>query len=138
MAPYYFSFQEDWKFSHAAYWVHIPVGGDGGQFAPPAPLPIPHKGYPFLHAQFEASTLTFSSLAQLDHYIDVLATVPLPTTRRLSELRDGGMGPNSHWLSRLPGTLKSPKKRPALVETLKEARAFALASPYARAFSGQR
>jgi len=46
--------------------------------------------------------------------------VPLPTTRRLSALRGEALGPNSHWLSRLPASIKSPKARVRLVKVLKQ------------------
>lgn len=48
----------------------------------------------------------------------VLAMNPLPTTRRLSALYGSGYGPNSHWLSRLPASVKNPKARLAALKVL--------------------
>lgn len=63
--------------------------------------------------------LQFSSPAQLEHCIQVLAAKPLPTTRQLSAKRGASVGPNGHWLSRLPARLKSPRRRERVVETLR-------------------
>lgn len=81
-------------------------------------MAIPHKGYLFLHVEFEAYDLQFSSPAQLDHFIEVLASKPLPTSRQLSLRRGLPVGPNSHWLSRLPSALKAPRKREELIRAL--------------------
>ncbi|GAB3399420.1 hypothetical protein NX774_17575 [Massilia agilis] len=122
-ARYYFTFQQDWHWSHVAYWVHVPVAGSGTDTDPPAPEPVPHRGYVFLHVEFGDTTLAFSSPAQLDHVIAVLGTKPLPTSRQLSAKRGAGYGPNRHWLSRLPASLKQARQREKVVRTLAEVRA---------------
>lgn len=101
-----------------ALWVHVAVPGESGVFDPPAPQAIPHRGYRVLRVAFCAYELQFSALAQLDHFIDVLARKPLPKSRQLSIRRGVPMGPNSHWLSRLPAKLKSPRMREKLVRAL--------------------
>lgn len=117
MTPvFHFSFGSHWQHAPLAHWVHVPDGVGG--FAPPAPPAIPHRGYALLHVGFGAHELVFSSPAQLDHCIEVLARKPLPTTRQLSALRGSGAGPNGHWLSRLPATLKAPRQRARLVQEL--------------------
>lgn len=114
---YHFSFEEHWR-SPLSYWVHLPVPGQPDVWDPPSPPCIPHKGYVFLHVEFEKHELLFSSPAQLDHFIAVLASKPLPTTRYLSGLRNAPVGPNGHWLSRLPAALKAPRKRAKLVQAM--------------------
>lgn len=121
-ADFFFSFQQHWRHAPLAYWVHVPVPHQPDNWAPPAPPLVPHKGYVFLHVVFEKHELVFSSPAQLDHFIRTLSAKPLPTTRHLSALRGTELGPNSHWLSRLPASLKAPRKRVMLVEYMQEIR----------------
>jgi hypothetical protein len=111
-----------------AFWVHVPVKGSVTRFEPQAPEPVLHKGFVFLRVEFDAHELVFSSPAQLDHFIDVLATKPLPTSRQLSSRRGMPVGPNGHWLSRLPAELKSPRKRDKLVQALQTVRASVVGS----------
>jgi hypothetical protein len=124
-SKFHFTFEADWRSAPGAFWVHVPVEGKQGSFAPSAPLAVPHKGYAMLHVEFNAHELVFSSLAQLEHYIEVLSKTPLPTSRQLSLASGVKTGPNQHWLSRLPASLKSPKSRPSLVKALVEAKKFA-------------
>lgn len=127
-ARYHFSYQRDWRTAPVAFWVHRPVDGADALFEPPAPSAVPHKGFLFLHVEFDAAELQFSAPAQLDHFIEVLSMKPLPTSRSLSSQRGLPVGPNGHWLSRLPAALKSPRKRMRLVEALKAIRARAVAT----------
>ena len=124
MTPkHHFTFEKDWRFAPVAFWVHIPVPNTEREFAPPAPAPIPHKGYAFLHVEVDGVDLQFSAPAQLDHFIEVLSQKPLPTSRQLSSKRGLAVGPNGHWLSRLPANLKAPRAREKLVRMLREVRA---------------
>jgi hypothetical protein len=120
-AAFHFTFESEWCNAPLAYWVHVPVAG-GGLFDPPAPRIISHKGYALLRIQFENHELQFSAPAQLIHFIDVLSTRPLPTSRQLSSRRCSDVGPNGHWLSRLPSELKSPRKREKLLQMLRVVR----------------
>lgn len=122
MTRTWFTFVEHWRHAPAAFWVHVPVPGSEGLFEPPAPQALSGKGYLMLHVEFAGHEMIFSSPAQLEHTIAILAQVPLPTTRQLTALRQGGIGPNQHWLSRLPAQLKSPRKRAKLVAALDTAR----------------
>ena len=120
---FHFTFESEWRYAPLAYWVHMPIAGADDLFDPPAPPSIPHKGYALLRVQFEDHELQFSAPAQLKHFIDVLSTKPLPTSRQLSSRRGADVGPNGHWLSRLPAELKSPRKREKLVQALRSVRA---------------
>lgn len=124
-AAYTFIFEPDWRRAPLAFWVHVPVHGSAVLFEPPAPAPIPHKGYAVLRVEFESHVLLFSAPAQLDHCIEILSMKLLPTTRALSAKRTPSFGPNNHWLSRLPAALKSPRKRAKLVQALVAVRAMA-------------
>lgn len=128
MKPAYrFSYEKDWRHAPLAFWVHIPVPGVPQQWNPPAPKEIPHKGYALLRVEFEGFELQFSAPAQLDHFIEVLSSKPLPTSRQLSSRRGLPVGPNGHWLSRLPAALKSPRKRVKLVQMMVAVRACVVA-----------
>lgn len=119
---FYFSFEKHWLHAPLAYWVHVPLQNQADKWEPPAPPIVLHKGYAFLHVVFEKHELVFSSPAQLDHCIAILSAKPLPTSRYLSSLRGNNVGPNGHWLSRLPVNLKSPRKRKNLVCVLSDVR----------------
>jgi hypothetical protein len=124
-SKFHFSYRADWRNVPGAFWVHVPVEGKPGTFTPPAPLAVPHRGFPVLHVEFEKYELLFSSVAQLDHYIEVLSQTALPTSRQLAEASGRKTGPNQHWLSRLPGELKSRRNRQSLVKVLEAAKVFA-------------
>jgi hypothetical protein len=113
----------DWRDEPMAYWTHVETEGahfrGDTAFEPPAPAPEARLGFPVLCVESQACVLRFSSRAQLDQAISVLSLSPLPSTRRLCAQRRGAHGPNSHWLSRLPAALKSPKERVRLVEDLR-------------------
>jgi len=115
-----FTFERDWLTAPLAIWVHVPVGGQAGAWSPPAPQPLANKGFPVLRVAFQRHELVFSSPAQVAHMVDVLASTPLPTSLQLSARRGIPMGPNGHWLSRLPAELKSPKLREKLVKHLRD------------------
>ena len=120
-ARYHFSYEPDWRREPVAFWVHRPVEGSD-TFDPPAPPFVPHKGFAVLHVEFDAVDLRFSAPVQLDHCIDILSRKPLPTSRSLSSRLGLPVGPNLHWLSRLPAALKAPRHRMRLVESLREIR----------------
>lgn len=119
---FHFTFEKDWRTAPLAFWVHVPVPGTQHECNPPVPKEIPHKGYLVLRVQFDEHELQFSAPAQLDHFIEVLSSKPLPTSRQLSSRRGLPVGPNGHWLSRLPATLKSPRRRAKLVAAMQAVR----------------
>jgi len=117
-----FTLEPDWRVAPLAFWVHVPIEGSTTEYAPPAPAAILHKGFVFLHVDVAGVDLAFSSLAQLNHFIEVMEAKPLPTSRQLSRKRQSPVGPNSHWLSRLPAQLKSTRERAKLVSKLRAVR----------------
>jgi hypothetical protein len=89
------------------FWVHREADGKPWYrtkvYDPPLEPAIPAKGFPIMFVEYRDFTFLFTSLAELRVAIDVLGRKLLPTTRRLSHDRHSGMGPNRHWLGRLPG-----------------------------------
>lgn len=122
-AAFRFTYEPHWHHAPLAFWVHVPVPGAAGAWEPPAPRAVAHRGYALLRIEYGSHELLFSALAQLDHFIEVLAAKPLPTSRRLSARRGTSAGPNGHWLSRLPAELKSPRTRERLIRELRVIRA---------------
>ena len=97
-----------WKtppISVMTYWVHRALDGESldraTRFDPPRPGPVGGKGWPVL-------------------LVEVDGVEPLPSSRALS--RGFPMGPNSHWLSRLPKKAKTVKHRETAVKYLREIR----------------
>ncbi len=109
-----------------SFWTHRPldaeVWADAKRFDPPLPGPVAGRGWAQLVVELDGVVVRFSSAAELDHFIDVLSRDPLPTTRRLSELRGTTLGPNRHWLSRLPSRAKPRDFRRRLVAYLQRVR----------------
>ena len=124
---HWIEFVEDWRAEPMAYWVHVEqeVGlwCRASRYLPSAPAHIPHKGFAVLCVEFGTHVLRFSSAAQLDECIRVLSMKPLPTSRQLPNLRVTSLGPNGHWLSRLPVAIKSGKARGRVVMGLEQTRA---------------
>ena len=105
-----------------SYWVHVEVDGsqwhESSEFEPPLPGPVAGKGYPRFFVEFDGCTFEFASLAELRVCITTLGQKLLPTTIRLSKDRGSSMGPNSHWLSRLPPRTKPWRYRERAVAYL--------------------
>ncbi len=120
---YWFDFTKDWRSSPMAYWVHLEPEGeswlDASTYSPEEPKYIPHKGYAVLFVEIGPDVLQFSSAPQVRIFLETLSSVPLPSSRRLSSLRKGSAGPNSHWLSRLPAAIKGSKGRRKAIAALR-------------------
>lgn len=118
-------YREHWyKSSPMAYWVHLAVdnnfwAADATLFEPPAPSPIPGKGFPVYFVEFDGFVFCFSSLDEMDVCISTLGQKNLPNVE--SEWR-GRTGPGAHWLNRLPGHVLPWTYRKQAVEYLKESR----------------
>jgi hypothetical protein len=113
-----------WQDEPMAYWVHVQKGTEewlrATEFDPPAPKAHGKAGYPVPCVASCGMTFRFSSRAQLDVCIRMLSTQPLPATRNLTALRSGHYGPNGHWLSRLPASVKSTKGRQQAIADFSE------------------
>lgn len=109
--------------SPVTYWVHRPVAGGEAeaQLEPPLPPAMVGRGYPNLVVTLFGTELHFASAAEVRHVIAVLAQKHLPTTRALSAERHPQAGPNRHWLSRLPASLKPWGRRQRIVRVLERA-----------------
>lgn len=115
-------FIDDWRDAPMAFWVHAPRDLAPGlpwraatRFEPPAPDPVSGRGYRLWCVSIDDHVLSFSSPAQMVEFVRVMSMRPLPTARRLCEQAPRGHGPNAHWLSRLPASLKSSRRLPQLV-----------------------
>ena len=109
-----------------SYWAHRHIGESAwpasDRFVPPLPPPVPGRGWAQLIVEFDGVELRFSSAVELDHFIEVLSKNPLPTTRRLVELRGTSLPPHRHWLSRLPARAKPQAFRVRLIAYLRSVR----------------
>ena len=115
--PYHFTFESSWRRFPMAFWVHTRADC-ASPWTPPVPKEVPHRGFPVLRVDWGRHELQFSAPGQLAHFIEVLAMRPMPTSLTLSARRNAPVGPNGHWLSRLPAELKSPRTRDKLVRAL--------------------
>jgi hypothetical protein len=126
MKKHWIEYRKSWTQEPMTFWVHIEVDGrpwcEAKRFDPPAPKPIPGRGWAVFLVEFDGFVFRFASLAELDVCVATLSRKVLPTTRRLSAERGTTVGPNSHWLSRLPKGTKSWQYRQQAVRYLKEVR----------------
>ena len=106
-----------------SFWVHRHLDEDvawvsSRTFDPPLPKPVPALGWPMLKVEFNGLELYFASAQELHHFMRVISQNPMPTSTQLSKMRGTTLGPNQHWLSRLPAKAKSAKMRKVLFEYL--------------------
>jgi hypothetical protein len=112
-----------WEHGPMTYWVHFSADGrpwhQAQVFDPPAPQPVPGKGFPVFVIEFDSAVLWFTSLAELRVCIDTLARRVLPSNRILTQKRGGSYGPSNHWLNRLPLRAMTWPYRQKVVKYLK-------------------
>ncbi len=108
------------------FWVHVENDGKcwsaAQHFEPPAPSPVPGRGYPLYCVEIDGVTFRFTSLDELDVCTRTLALRLLPSIERLCAARGAGARADRHWLKRLPGTVRSAEFRERAVKYLCEAR----------------
>lgn len=106
-----------------AFWVHLPADGkpwrDAQVFDPPAPKPVPGRGFPIFCVEFDRALLRFSSLDELRVCLHTLSRRALPSNLILTRRRGGGYGPSNHWLNRLPLRAMTWPYRQKVVKYLK-------------------
>jgi hypothetical protein len=102
-----------------SFWVHKHVDHEvwcyANKFEPALPKAIPCRGYPFLIVNALGFELEFASVAEVEHFLDVVSQKNMPTTRQLSRQRTDNYGPNRYWLSRLPSGIKPWSKRERII-----------------------
>jgi len=106
MKKHWISYSPTWRHGPMTYWVHVAADGkpwhQAQVFDPPAPMPVPGKGFPVFFVEFDTALLCFSSLAELRVCLHTLSQRVLPSNLILTRKRGGGYGPSNHWLNRLP------------------------------------
>ena len=112
------------------YWVHRAADGkpwyESQTHDPPLEHAVPGKGFPLFFVEHRGFIFVFASLAEMRTAIDTLGRKVLPTTTGLTDERGAGvkfgrLGPNRHWLSRLPGEVTAWRYREPAVAYLREA-----------------
>lgn len=108
-----------------SFWVHRHIDHEvwcyATQFEPELPKAIPCKGYPLLVVNALGIELEFASVAEVEHFLEVIGQKNMPTTQHLSRRRSNNYGPNRHWLSRLPSSIKSWPKRKKMIPIVERA-----------------
>jgi len=126
MKKYEVGYSRYWHNYPIAYWVHIEKDNkpwrDSVEYSPPSPKKDYNGIYKIYKIEINGFTFVFFSIDQLEHCIEILSMKLLPATITLSEKRPGNMGPNSHWLSRLPAKVKPWSYREKAVKYLKKVR----------------
>lgn len=88
------------------YWVHLEADGkpwhQAQAYDPPAPAPLPGRGYALYTVEIDGAVLWFASLDELRTCISTLSHKVLPSNLVLTRKRGTGFGPSNHWLNRLP------------------------------------
>lgn len=123
MPKYWVEYVQEYCPSPVSVVVHRPLDCEywsgATKFDPPLPEPEIGKGYRIYKVEVKGCELSFSSMEELEHCIEVLSQKNLPTTRSLTERSWLGKGSQHlHWLSKLPGALKSYKERQEIVRLL--------------------
>ena len=117
-------YTEHWRRGPMTFWVHVEADGrhwrEAKESNPPAPRPVPGKGYPYYFVEVDGFTFEFASLDEMDVCIETLSQKLLPSTQRETNAR--GTGPSPHWLNRLPAGTHSWRYRKKAVGVLREAR----------------
>lgn len=124
MKKWRIEFSHHYKPSPLSFWVHRHLDSDvwqqASQFEPGLPQAVPLKGYPVLWVDALGIELRFSSIAEVEHFLEVIRLKNMPTPLQLSQRRDAPYGPNGHWLSRLPAKLKPYRKREKIIPIVEE------------------
>jgi len=116
-------YSPNWQEGPMTYWVHVPADGrawgKAQVFDPPAPSPVPGRGFPIFVIEFDRAVLQFSSPAELRVCIHTLSQRVLPSNLLLTRKRGSGYGPSNHGLNRLPLRAMTWPYRQKVVKYLK-------------------
>ena len=115
MKQHWIDYQETRPVCPMTCWVHREADGkpwhSAERFEPSRQPVVPGWGYPIFRVECDGFLFEFSSLAELRELIGTFEQKVLPRSSDRARERGLGMGPNSHWLSRLPGRGKSWRYR---------------------------
>ena len=100
MKRHWIEYTETWTAGPMTCWVHVEAKSDASKLNPPAPAPIPGKGFPVYYVEVDGFTFQFASLDEMRVCIDTLGNKLLPNSLRLAQ--DRGGDPNEHWLRKMP------------------------------------
>ncbi len=108
-----------------SFWVHVEAEDkpwfQAQVFSPPAPKPVPGKGFAIFLVEIDSALLWFSSLAELRVCIATFSQKVLPSNLILTQKRGAKYGPNNHWLNRVPLRSMAWPYRQKVVKYLKVA-----------------
>ena len=116
-------YTKEYRPSPLSFWVHKHLDNDlwslASKFDPSLPKDLPLKGFPVLLVDALGIELRFSSIEEVEHFLEVISMKNMPTPLQLTKQRNAGYGPNGHWLSRLPAKLKPWSKREKIIPIIK-------------------
>lgn len=111
MSKFNIIYNKEYHSSPLSFWVHHDIDSSVWEYAdkyePELPKAIVSKGFPMLIVDALGYELKFSSIQEVEHFIEVIKQKNMPTSSQLASKRLQSNGLlNSHWLSRLPAKLK--------------------------------
>lgn len=119
MKKWRIEYKKEYTPSPLSFWVHRHLDNDvwsqATAYDPGLPKAIPSKGFPVLIVDALGVELQFSSIEEVDHFLEVIGRKTMPTPSQLSKKRHAAAGPNRHWLSRLPAKLRPWRKREKII-----------------------
>ena len=119
MKRHWIEYAETWTPGPMTYWVHVEAKSDPTKLNPPAPAPIPGKGFPVYYVEVDGFTFQFASLDEMRVCIDTLGNKLLSNSLRLA--RERGGNPNEHWLRKMPEHTRPWRYREKAVKFLEKA-----------------
>ena len=122
MTKWRIEYNDEFVSSPLTYWVHDTVDGqpwsDSAVYEPPLPSVIGGKGYAQLYVDILGVEIMFSSVEEVEHFLDVIKRKNMPTTHQLTK---DSSDLNRHWLSRFPSKLLAWRKREKYIKTVESA-----------------
>ena len=116
---------EEYRPSPLSFWVHRHLDNElwslASKFDPGLPKAIPLKGFAVLFVDAFGTELRFSSIEEVEYFLEVISQKNMPTALQLTKQRNARYGPNGHWLSRRPSKLKSWSKRQKMIPVIESA-----------------
>lgn len=125
MKKHWIEYSPAWHRGPMSFWVHVEAEDkpwyQAQVFNPPAPEPVPGRGFATFFVEIDNALLWFSSLAEVQVCIATLSQKVLPSNRILTQKRGARLGPSNHWLNRLPLRSMAWPYRQRVVKYLKTA-----------------